>query len=61
MEESIHIAITDIERRIMVRALNELREEQILNGKYHDSIDDLLLKICDAKAQKSKHKNYEER
>ncbi len=61
MEEIITITLTDIERRILVRALNQLRAEQIVNNKHYDSIDDLLMRVCDAKVQKTRCKNYETR
>lgn len=61
MEEIITITLTDIERRILVRALDQLRTDQIANKKHHDSIDEILMRVCDAKVQKTRNKSYEER
>ena len=35
------------EIKVMVYALNELRNRLIEENKYTDAVDDLLLKLCD--------------
>ena len=43
------IKLDDIERRILVNLLYEKRNELIREGRYTDAIDELILKIIDAK------------
>ena len=43
------IKLDDIERRILVKLLYEKRNELIREGRYTDAIDELILKIIDAK------------
>lgn len=63
MKEPIFIlTITDVEKRILVKALTTLKESQITKGKKYDFIDDLIVKTCDAPETKGKLKRiYEER
>ena len=42
------------ERRVVVNCLNEMRNSLIANGKYTDAVDEILLKIIDAKQKKFK-------
>ena len=44
-----YIALDDMERRILVKLLYEKRNELIREGRYTDAIDELILKIIDAK------------
>ena len=37
----------DYEIRVLIYALNELRNQMIEEGKYTDAVDDLLLKILE--------------
>ena len=48
------IALDDFERRVIVNCLNEIRNNLISNGKYTDAVDEVLLKIIDAKKKKFK-------
>ena len=43
------IKLDDMERRILVKLLYEKRNELIREGRYTDAIDELILKIIDAK------------
>lgn len=43
------IKLDDIERRILVKLLYEKRNELIQKGRHTDAIDELILKIIDAK------------
>ena len=43
------IKLDDMERRILVKLLYEKRNELIQKGRHTDAIDELILKIIDAK------------
>jgi len=49
MEKKYVIALDDYERRIVVNALNDLRNSLIQQGRYTDAVDDLMIKIIDTK------------
>ena len=49
-----YIALDDFERRIVVDCMNEMRNKLIADGKYTDVVDEVLLKIIDAKQKKFK-------
>ena len=53
-DKKYYIALDDFERRVVVNCLNELRNNLIANGKYTDAVDEVLLKIIDAKQKKFK-------
>ena len=46
--------LNEYERRIVINSLNELRNRLIADGKYTDAVDELLLKIINAKKKKLK-------
>lgn len=46
-EKRKSLDISSLECRILIQALLALRELQIEKCKAHDSIDDLIVKICD--------------
>ena len=48
------MALDDFERRVVVKFLNEMRNNLIANGKHTDAVDEVLLKIIDAKQKKFK-------
>jgi hypothetical protein len=52
-EDIIDIKIDDTERRIIVRALADLRDKQRLAQKNYDFLDSLIVKVCDADSNKS--------
>lgn len=52
-EEMIEIQVDDTERRIIVRALADLRDKQRLAQKNYDFLDSLIVKVCDANVNKS--------
>lgn len=53
MKDKKRILILDhIEHGILVRALNDIRNKLIEDGKYPDLIDDVLLKAIDAPTKK---------
>ena len=53
-DKKYYIALDDFERRMVVNCLNEMRNNLIANGKYTDAVDEVLLKIIDAKQKKFK-------
>ena len=53
-DKKYYIALDDFERRVVVNCLNEMRNNLIANGKYTDAVDEILLKIIDAKKKKFK-------
>ena len=58
------INVSDVQRRIIINALEHLKHKQIENHKQYDSIDDIILKMCDAEMQyekPSRKMSYEER
>lgn len=57
-EEMIDIQVDDTERRIIVRALADLRDKQRLENKSYDFLDTLIVKVCDANSLNAKN-NYE--
>ena len=53
MKENKYIVnIDDIERRIIVRALSDLKDKQKEQNKSYDFLDDLIVKICDAQKER---------
>lgn len=51
-----HIYLTPIERRTVINSLIDLRNNLILQGKYTDVIDELLIKLTKAKIKNIKVK-----
>ncbi len=49
-----YIALDGYERGVIVNALNEMRNSLLKQGRYTDAVDDVLLKIIDAKTKKFK-------
>ena len=56
-EDIIDIKIDDTERRIIVRALADLRDKQRLAQKNYDFLDSLIIKVCDADSNKTMNLN----
>lgn len=53
-EKKYYLALDRYERGIMVNALNEMRNALLQQGRYTDAVDEVLLKIIDAKTKKFK-------
>lgn len=53
-DEKSYIALDDFEHRIVVVCMNEMRNKLIADSKYTDAVDEVLLKIIDAKQKKFK-------
>ena len=47
-ENHYSIVVTDMERRIIIKALTLLKDKQIHDNKKFDFIDDLIVRSCDA-------------
>ncbi|MEI3219011.1 MAG: hypothetical protein V8S08_04475 [Lachnoclostridium sp.] len=54
MKEKYYIVLNEYERKIIINSLNELRNRLIANGRYTDAVDELLLKIINAKKKRFK-------
>ena len=54
MKGKYYIVLNKYERRIIINSLNELRNRLIVKGRYTDAVDELLLKIINAKKKKFK-------
>ena len=53
-DKKYYIALDDYERGVIIYCLNEKRNRLISSGKYTDAIDEVLLKIVNAKQRKFK-------
>ena len=54
MQGKYYIVLNEYERRIIINSMNELRNRLIAKGRYTDAVDELLLKIINAKKKKFK-------
>lgn len=54
MKTKYYIALDDFERRVLVNSLNDMRNRLIADGNCTDAVDDVLLKIVNAKTKKFK-------
>lgn len=54
MKEKYYIVLDEYERRIIINSLNGLRNRLITDGRYTDAVDELLLKIINAKKKRLK-------
>ncbi|MCD7893521.1 MAG: hypothetical protein LUG60_14690 [Erysipelotrichaceae bacterium] len=59
-EAIVTIKVTDVERRIIIKALTDLRDEQIRKHKSYDFIEDIINKSAMATTSKERYR-YEER
>ena len=53
-EKKYYIALAGYERGVIVNALNEMRNSLLQQGRYTDAVDEVLLKIINAKTKKFK-------
>ncbi len=53
-DRKYYIAFDGYERGIIVNALNEMRNNLLQQGRYTDAVDEVLLKIINAKTKKIK-------
>lgn len=54
MKTIFYLALDDNERSMIVRSLNSLRNRLMAQGKYTDGVDDVLVKVIEAKKKKCK-------
>ena len=54
--QKYYISIDEKERRIILNALNELRNRLLAEGRYTDAVDDVLIKVVNAPIRKFKIK-----
>ncbi|MBQ1787645.1 MAG: hypothetical protein II004_01815 [Erysipelotrichaceae bacterium] len=47
-DEQYLIAVDDLQKRLIIKALKDLREKQIDQNKSYDFLDELILRVCDA-------------
>ena len=47
-----HIYLNSEERRLLINSLNDLRNQLIAEGRYTDLIDEVLVKVANAKIKK---------
>ena len=51
-KDNYTVQIDDVERRLIVLALSDLKDKQKEKNKSYDFLDDLIVKICDAQKGK---------
>lgn len=49
-----HLALTDNEYSLIIKSLNDLRNELIAQDRYTDAVDDVLVKFIGAKKKNFK-------
>ena len=49
-----HVYINSEERRLLISSLNDLRNKLIDEGRYTDLVDEVLIKVANAKIKKSR-------
>ena len=54
MNTKYHVYLNYEERRLLIKSLNDLRNRLISEGKYTDLIDEVLVKVANAKIEKMK-------
>lgn len=54
MNTKYHVYLNYEERRLVIKSLNNLRNRLISEGKYTDLIDEVLVKVANAKIEKMK-------
>ena len=54
MRQKYYLALTTEEWRLMIESLNNLRNRLISEGKYTDAVDEVLIKVANAKTKRYK-------
>ncbi len=54
MKQKFYLALTTEEWRLMIESLNNLRNRLISEGKYTDAVDEVLIKVANAKTKRFK-------
>ena len=47
-DEQYLIAVDDLQKRLIIKALVDLKEKQMQQNKSYDFLDELILRVCDA-------------
>ena len=56
MRNKYHIYLTYEERRMLLNNLNDFRNNMIADGKYTDLLDEVIIKVANAKLKRVKIK-----
>ena len=54
MAKKIRLTLNDYEYRIIINAINDMRNRLIQEGRYTDAVDELLLKVVNAPTKRIK-------
>lgn len=54
MKTTFYLALNDGEHSMIICSLNRLRNSLLEQGKYTDAVDDILVKVINAKKKKFK-------
>lgn len=54
MKQKHYFTLTTEEWRLMIECLNKLRNRLISKGRYTDAVDEVLIKVANAKIKKFK-------
>ena len=54
MKQKYYLALTAKEWRLMIESLNNLRNRLISEGRYTDAVNEVLIKVTNAKTKKFK-------
>lgn len=57
-EKKYHIYLTDDEQSRVIQSLINLKNNLIVQGRYTDAVDEVLLKVLSAKKKKLKSNNF---
>ncbi len=52
MEKKRYITLDDSEWKIVINALNDLRNSLIRQGRYTDAVDDIMIKVINTKPKR---------
>lgn len=55
-EKKYHLMLDDFERRVLLNNLNDVRNKLIAEGKYTDLLDEVIIKVANAKLKRIKVK-----
>ena len=58
-EKKYHIYLTDDEQSRVIQSLINLKNNLIVQGRYTDAVDEVLLKVLSAKKKKLKIKKFQ--
>ena len=54
MKQKYYLTLNAQKHRLIIESLNQLRNKLIADGKYTDAVDELIIKICNAKTKNFK-------